>query len=99
MELEDELFVEDDIDVLDIIDFGFPRQIYNRSNYFETMDDMSFYRRFRLTKPVVFRLLEEIEDALEFPEDKCVSNNDKLARQCLSFCFLETIVLLRSIKC
>lgn len=69
MEFEDELFLEDDADIFDIINFGFPRQYYQREDHFNSMDDMSFFRRFRLTKPVVLRLIEELEDVLEFPND------------------------------
>ena len=38
---------EDDFDILEIIDFGFPRQIYQRSQYFDSLDELGFYRRFR----------------------------------------------------
>ncbi|KAJ8912434.1 hypothetical protein NQ315_006100, partial [Exocentrus adspersus] len=69
MEIEDEIIVEDDIDIIDIIDFGFPRRFFNRSNYIEEMDDMSFFRRFRLTKPTVIAVLELLEDQLEFDND------------------------------
>lgn len=68
MDVED-IFLEDDIDILDIIDFGFPRQIYNRPNYIEDMDDLSFFRRFRLTKPATMSLLERVEDQLEYEND------------------------------
>lgn len=69
MEIEDEILLEDDIDILDIIDFGFPRRIYIRPNYFEDMDDLGFFRRFRLTKPSVLSVLEMIEGQLEFEND------------------------------
>lgn len=69
MEVEDEIFLEDDIDVLDIIDFGFPRRIYIRPNYFEDMEDLTFFKRFRLTKPTVIFLLQLLEDELEFDND------------------------------
>ncbi|KAJ8914311.1 hypothetical protein NQ315_011298, partial [Exocentrus adspersus] len=69
MEIEDEIIVEDDIDIIDIIDFGFPRRFFNRPNYIEEMDDMSFFRRFRLTKPTVIAVLELLEDQLEFDND------------------------------
>lgn len=63
MELEDMLY-DDDLDVQDIIQNGFPRRWNDRTDYFETMDDYGFFRRFRLTKPTVAALLEEIEHAL-----------------------------------
>ncbi|KAK4872749.1 hypothetical protein RN001_014778 [Aquatica leii] len=69
MEVEDEMILEDDLDVLDIIEFGFPRHLYIRPNYIEEMDDLSFYRRFRLTKPTTISLLEMIEVQLEFDND------------------------------
>lgn len=66
MEIEDEIFVEDDGDILDVIRFGFPRRYYQRTDFFNDMDDMSFFRRFRLQKHTVLRLLDEIEHQLEF---------------------------------
>lgn len=69
MEIEDELFVEDDQEILDIILFGFPRRNYERAEYFDEMDNMSFFRRFRLTKDSVLSLLVEIEDELEYGND------------------------------
>lgn len=69
MEIEDELFLEDDDDILDIINFGFPRRNLERTNYFDDMDNMSFFRRFRLTKPTVLNLLQHIEEELEFNND------------------------------
>lgn len=67
MEIQDEIMLEDDNDILDIIDFGFPRRIFRRPNYFEEMDVMTFYRRYKLTKPTTLYML--IEDALEFQND------------------------------
>lgn len=69
MEIEDELFHEDDIEILDIINFGFPRRIFRRQNYFEDMDDLSFFRRFRLTKQTTIYVLDLIENNLEFEND------------------------------
>lgn len=67
MEAEDQLFIEgDDLDILEIIDNGFPRRIYDRYDYFNNMDDLAFFRRFRLTKPTVLHVLNEIRDQLEF---------------------------------
>lgn len=68
--MEDDAFLlDDDLDVLDIIDIGFPRRFYNREDFFETMDNMSFFRRFRLRKPTVLQVLEHIEPLLEFDND------------------------------
>lgn len=33
---------EDDLEVLNILEFGIPRQIYERANYFESMDESTF---------------------------------------------------------
>lgn len=69
IEFEDEMFLEDDQDILDIIDYGFPRRQYDRADYFHNMDDVSFFRRFRLTKQTVLNVLEQIEHVLEFDND------------------------------
>lgn len=69
MELEDEIFLDDDLDILDIINFGFPRRVYERTDYFNNMDNYSFFRRFRLTKPTVLSFLENIEEEIEFQND------------------------------
>lgn len=62
--------LEDDIEVIELIEQGVPRQIYNRFNYFESMDDASFFKRFRLSRHTVLHLLEQIEMQLEHPIDK-----------------------------
>lgn len=69
MELEDAIFLEDDMDLLDIIEFGFPKRRFEKANYFQDMDNLSFFRRFRLTKPTVLSILEEIETDIEFEND------------------------------
>ncbi|KAK4875762.1 hypothetical protein RN001_012184 [Aquatica leii] len=69
MEVEDDMFLDDDVDILDIIEYGFPRRIYIRSDYFHNMDDLTFLRRFRLTKPTVLAILAQIEGQLEFNND------------------------------
>lgn len=66
--LDDEI-VNDDRDILDIIEYGYPRRVYERGNYFEDMDQLTFFQRFRLTKPTVLRILIDIENQLEFPND------------------------------
>ncbi|KAJ8976672.1 hypothetical protein NQ317_004754 [Molorchus minor] len=48
--------VVDELDILNFIEFGFPRRIYQRENPFEMMDDLSFYRRFRLHEETVLHL-------------------------------------------
>ncbi|KAK4882517.1 hypothetical protein RN001_005836 [Aquatica leii] len=69
MEIENEIFIDDDGEILDIINYGFPRKIYDRSNYFQDMDNLTFFQRFRLTKPTVLTVLDQIEHRLEFPTD------------------------------
>ena len=61
---------DDDLEILDLVEEGFPRRIYDRSNYFRELDNLTFFRRFRLTKPTVLNILEEIEDNLEYPDDR-----------------------------
>ncbi|KAK5648276.1 hypothetical protein RI129_003168 [Pyrocoelia pectoralis] len=61
---------EDDLDLLEIIDYGFPRMNYTRSNYFHEMDEFNFYRRFRLTKQCCLNILPLIEETLEYPNNR-----------------------------
>ncbi|KAK9703611.1 hypothetical protein QE152_g29232 [Popillia japonica] len=70
----------DDLIVPNFVQFGIPRQMFQRQNYFETMDDATFRRRFRLSKPIVLSLLAEIEHRLEIPMDinNCVSPMNQL---------------------
>ncbi|XP_063913017.1 putative nuclease HARBI1 [Zophobas morio] len=65
---EDEEDVED-VEVLDFIFNGLPRQLYTRHNHFDTLDDAAFRRRFRLSRACVLDLLISIERELEFPSD------------------------------
>lgn len=48
-----DIFFKDDQDILDLIDYRFPRKIYDRKNYFQQLDDVTFFRRFRLAKKIV----------------------------------------------
>lgn len=54
---------------MDIIDFGFPRPIYDRKNRFNNMDKLSCYKRFRLRKETTVHVLEQIEHNLEYDND------------------------------
>ena len=65
MEFEGEIWLDDDEEILDIIRLGFPRHFYERTNFFDELDDLSFFKRFRLTKRTVLFLLGRIEDQLE----------------------------------
>ncbi|KAJ8942747.1 hypothetical protein NQ314_009957, partial [Rhamnusium bicolor] len=50
--------IDDDFDLLEIIDFGFPRRlIYTRTDDFHDLDELSFFRRYRLMKETVMHLL------------------------------------------
>jgi hypothetical protein len=60
---------DDDLDVLEFLENGIPRQIYERNNYFDTLDEVAFRRRFRLSRPIVLHLLIQIEYELEYPLD------------------------------
>lgn len=62
----DDLF-DDDLDILEIIDFGFPRRIiYDRTDDFNNLDGLSFFSRYRLTKPTVMNLLVQAQNDFEF---------------------------------
>lgn len=61
-------FLEDDLDILNIIENGFPRRIYQRANYFEEMDELTSFKRFRLTKGSVQNILPYIEDQLRMDD-------------------------------
>lgn len=65
MEIEDEMMIDDYQEILDIINFGFHRRRYQRSEYFDEMDNYSFFWRIRLTKPTVLDILGRIEEELE----------------------------------
>lgn len=65
---ENDIF-NDDLDILEIIEYGFPRKIYERSDHFHTMDNLTFFRRYRLYKETVLHVLALIEEYLEFPSD------------------------------
>nr|CAI5817205.1 unnamed protein product [Callosobruchus analis]CAI5820002.1 unnamed protein product [Callosobruchus analis] len=65
----EEIFLEDDLDILDIIEMGFPRRVYTRKQHLNDMDDLTFFKRFRLLKNTVLHVLELIEEQLEYPHD------------------------------
>nr|CAI5822461.1 unnamed protein product [Callosobruchus analis] len=70
----------DDVDEIELIEFGIPRAIYTRANHYNNMSNHTFFKRFRLTKETVMILLPLLEDQLEFPFDvnQCVSPINKL---------------------
>lgn len=36
-------YLDDETDILELIEYGFPRKIYDRKNYFESMDELNFF--------------------------------------------------------
>jgi hypothetical protein len=61
--------MEDFDDFLEIIDFGFPRFQFTRSDRFHELDKFTFYSTFNLTKASVLHFLILIEEEIEFPAD------------------------------
>lgn len=64
--LENEVFKDDELNPLVLIVYGILRRIFERTNYFENLDELSFYRRFRLTKRTTERVLQLIRHHLEY---------------------------------
>lgn len=75
----------DDLDILEIIFYGFPRRVNERRNFFEELDNLSFFKTFRLYKETVREVLEHIEQNLEYPDHRQVKKleffRDKLSVQ------------------
>lgn len=69
MNIEYEDIFDDDLEILEIIEQGFPRRVFQRHNYFDELDDYTFFRKFRLYKGTVLMLLENIEQELEYPNN------------------------------
>lgn len=63
-------FLNDDLDILDIIANGIPRRVYERPNYFDDFDHLTFFQRFRLTKDTVLHVLDQIQHLLEIEEER-----------------------------
>lgn len=68
-ELDNDMF-EDDLEMLELVDVGFPRQIMIRNDHFNNMSELDFFRRFRLTKKTTVQVLEKIEQHLEYAHNK-----------------------------
>lgn len=49
-----------------------PRWIWERAEDLDDLDDIDFVTRYRLSKPTVLSILENIEDALEFETARLV---------------------------
>nr|CAI5840543.1 unnamed protein product [Callosobruchus analis] len=64
--MDDFDFFDDDVEVVDIVEYGIPRRFYQRPNYFEELVELSFFKRFRLYKNTVMTVLLRIEHQLEY---------------------------------
>lgn len=53
---------DDDLKIFDFFENGFPKKVYKRSNYFDKLDNLTVFRRFRLTKPTALQILDTIEE-------------------------------------
>ncbi|KAI4468171.1 hypothetical protein MML48_2g00005234 [Holotrichia oblita] len=62
--------IEDDVEIIEIIDVGIPRQIYQRVDNFHNLSEWEFFKRFRLQKETVLQVLQEIDNQLEYPYDR-----------------------------
>ncbi|ENN83248.1 hypothetical protein YQE_00393, partial [Dendroctonus ponderosae] len=60
---------EDELDILEIIEFGFPKRIYIRNNPLEDLDELTFFKRFRLYKTTVIELMRVLQPDLEYPNE------------------------------
>lgn len=47
LNVEYEDIFDDDLEILEIIEDGFPRRVNQRKNYCNEMDDYTFFRKFR----------------------------------------------------
>ncbi|CAG4927190.1 unnamed protein product [Colias eurytheme] len=56
--------------IFDVNNHRRPKIYRKRPNYFESFDETDFFRRYRLSKSSVLYLLEKIEHALEFPDNR-----------------------------
>jgi hypothetical protein len=65
MEIVEEDLFADDLDILDIIDNGFPRRRRVRSEIFNSLDEYTLFKRFRFTKETTLHFYEFIEDELD----------------------------------
>lgn len=63
-------FLDDNLDLFDIFENGIPRRKYERASYIEDMDNLTFFKRFRLLKETVLSILPLIEDELAMDEGR-----------------------------
>lgn len=62
--------LDDDLDVLEIIYYGFPREIYIRKNYFEDLSPLDFFKNFRLYKDTVLQINNLIGHNLQYRDNR-----------------------------
>lgn len=48
---------------------GIPRRFYERFNYFDSFDESTFYKRYRISKNTSLYVLNLIEADIEYPYD------------------------------
>ena len=62
----------EDLAVLNFLNRGIPRTVYQRQNFFDVMDEISFRKRFRLSRQSVLQVFMMIDEEIEFPYDMLV---------------------------
>lgn len=63
-------YSDDDEEIIDYIIRPTVRQVFIRSDLFNTLSEDKFIRRFRLSKATTLILLEQIEQQLKFGVDR-----------------------------
>nr|CAI5824327.1 unnamed protein product [Callosobruchus analis]CAI5826735.1 unnamed protein product [Callosobruchus analis]CAI5832616.1 unnamed protein product [Callosobruchus analis]CAI5839762.1 unnamed protein product [Callosobruchus analis]CAI5869910.1 unnamed protein product [Callosobruchus analis] len=74
---------DDEIDELNLILYGLPRQVNERVDNFDKFDEFNFFRRFRVTKAAAVYILSLIEAEIEYPYD--INNSVAPMNQLLMF--------------
>nr|CAI5822587.1 unnamed protein product [Callosobruchus analis] len=74
---------DDEIDELNLILYGLPRQVNERVDNFDKSDEFNFFRRFRVTKAAAVYILSLIEAEIEYPYD--INNSVAPMNQLLMF--------------
>nr|CAI5832177.1 unnamed protein product [Callosobruchus analis] len=74
---------DDEIDELNLILYGLPRQVNERVDNFDKFDEFNFFRRFRVTKAAAVYILSLIEAEIEYPYD--INNSVAPTNQLLMF--------------
>lgn len=47
-----------------------PKIFRRRPNYFDELDDLDFFSKFRLSKPTVEMIVDQIEDTISYPTNR-----------------------------